>query len=734
MYWFKAVLGAFSLVLFGVTLALGIAAEEPPVSESEPRHYALLVGVSQYPQGVPSLRGPRNDVQLIQRLLLERKFAAKHIQILADGVEGAAGLPTHAAIMNALQRLARQVRSGDFVYLHFSGHGSRQPVTADATEPDGLDEIFLPHDIGRWDGGNHAVRNALVDNEMGKAINRLRERGAFVWAVFDACHSATFARGRGDIDIVPRNVDPGDLGIPETAFAATARSRGAVDASANGFLKSLTALEGSDQGGYVAFYGARPDQIAPDMKLPRNAENSQYYGLLTFTLAKALTEMPEISYRQLNESILQHYSAQFVTSSTPLAEGTHLDAPVFGQTVAPRVRQWPIRVQGEALSLPAGRLHGLDTGAVLAILEKPGDGDDAAKSYLKVRKAGIFQSDVEIFNPNPAKARLVAKDLPPDAYARWIVGQPRLGLRVALPLNRPLDRQKRYSGREQAALGVLKALAKKPAKASTEAAGSASPSTLAIAWVKREQNPDVVLHLDQDQLWLLDSLGGWPPQNGIIPPAITLGDDKGDLQKIVLSHLNTLAKTVNLLRLASEMKAESGEKSLEIRLEHKPGGHGDYQPLAGGNLHTLHPGDKVKITWKNISKKDYQDVTVLLVDGRYGITPISPDYNQLAPGQEAFVEGEINADPPGIERVIAIAVKGEKDAPLSNFSYLAQAALPVKVQAKGVSAMRGSSEYEKRAFEDRLIAAGFGQEKTRGFEATKTGVASMEVLQWRVSQ
>ena len=173
---------------------------------------------------------------------------------------------------------------------------------------------------------------------------------------------------------------------------------------------------------------------------------------------------------------------------------------------------------------------------------------------------------------------MVAKDLPPDAYARWIVGQPRLGLRVALPLNRPLDRQKRYSGREQAALGVLKALAKKPAKASTEAAGSASPSTLAIAWVKREQNPDVVLHLDQDQLWLLDSLGGWPPQNGTIPPAITLGDDKGDLQKIVLSHLNTLAKTVNLLRLASEMKAESGEKSLEIRLEHKPGGHGDYQP------------------------------------------------------------------------------------------------------------------------------------------------------------
>ena len=722
MNWLKT--GWFLVMAFLAIPLSGVAAGETQPPESVTR-YALLVGVSQYPSGVPSLQGPRNDVSLIRDILLERKFAADHIQILADGVESAAGLPTHAAIMNALQGLTQRVRPGDFVYLHFSGHGSRQPVVQDAAEPDGLDEIFLPHDIGQWDGGNHAVQNALVDNDIGKMINRLRERGAFVWAIFDACHSATLTRSG---DVIARNVDPGNLGIPQDAFKALPVSRGGSDAQASGFQKSLAAAQGSGMGGYVAFFGARPDQIAPEMKLPRNSANSQPYGLLTFTLASVLTQSPGITYRQLNESLLREYSVMFVTSSTPLAEGSNLDAPVFGQEVQPPIRQWPIRraAQGDVLSLPAGRLHGLDVGAVLAIVEKPGDPDNAAKGYLKVRTANTFESGVEPYSPDRSKSPLPVNDLPANAYARLITGEPRLNLRVALPLGRPVDKNQRYSGREQAALTAIKALVK-----------PASPKTApAIEWVGRERDPDVVLHLADGKLWLLDSVGAWPPTQGMVPPAIALGDDKADLQKKLLSHLSRLVKAVNLGRIVSEMNSGGGDRNLEIRLDYKPGGQGDYQSLARGNLHTLRPGDQLKITWKNVSK-DFQDVTLLLIDSRYGITPISPDFNRLAPGTEDFREGSMTADPLGIERLIVVAVKSEKDAPLSNFGYLAQEALPPEVQAKGGdgTATRGSAKYETLAFEDRLIAAGFGQEKTRGFEASeKSGVASMDLLQWRVSQ
>ena len=50
----------------------------------------------------------------------------------------------------ALADLAGKVQRDDFVYLHLSGHGAQQPQAKTGNETDGLDEIFLPNDIGKW--------------------------------------------------------------------------------------------------------------------------------------------------------------------------------------------------------------------------------------------------------------------------------------------------------------------------------------------------------------------------------------------------------------------------------------------------------------------------------------------------------------------------------------------------------------------------------------------------------
>jgi len=159
---------------------------------------ALLVGVSSYPT-LPEryrLEGPRNDVQRMRQVLRQRGFAADRIETLADGVPGAAS-PTRINILGALARMAEVVQPGDTVFVHFAGHGSQQPAdrgtAAGRNESNGLHETFLPLDVGRWDGTAHTVTNAIVNFELRAAIDRITDRGAFVWGVFD---------DMGEVDVV----------------------------------------------------------------------------------------------------------------------------------------------------------------------------------------------------------------------------------------------------------------------------------------------------------------------------------------------------------------------------------------------------------------------------------------------------------------------------------------------------------------------------------------------------
>src|SRR5690606_30707049 len=103
------------------------------------------------------------------------------------------GSPTRAAITGELERLGVVVEPGDAVLIVYSGHGARQP-DASGDEADGYDEILLPADIGVWESETSQVENAISDDEIGTYLTRIRERGAFVWVIVDACYSGTVTR------------------------------------------------------------------------------------------------------------------------------------------------------------------------------------------------------------------------------------------------------------------------------------------------------------------------------------------------------------------------------------------------------------------------------------------------------------------------------------------------------------------------------------------------------------
>ena len=88
-------------------------------NEKRGKRYALLIGVGDYSQENFSLKGPRNDVQNIKEVLIERLgFEGSNIMILND--KSSTDLQS---IINEFDSLANIVTSNDTVFIYYAGHG-----------------------------------------------------------------------------------------------------------------------------------------------------------------------------------------------------------------------------------------------------------------------------------------------------------------------------------------------------------------------------------------------------------------------------------------------------------------------------------------------------------------------------------------------------------------------------------------------------------------------------------
>ena len=100
---------------------------------SLPKYHAILVGINSYPR--KPLRGCVRDVRAMHHYLLDNSRKPLHAELLiADGnadveqsslSQESCLRPTYANVTSVLADVARSANSGDFVYIHFSGHGTR---------------------------------------------------------------------------------------------------------------------------------------------------------------------------------------------------------------------------------------------------------------------------------------------------------------------------------------------------------------------------------------------------------------------------------------------------------------------------------------------------------------------------------------------------------------------------------------------------------------------------------
>lgn len=667
-------------------LAIGTVCSTPGFARE---NHAILIGASQYPNLAEEywLVGPANDVDLVRNYLVQNTavpFKPENITLLADGVEGATP-PTLAAIRAAMSDLAARLERDDFVYLHFSGHGTQAPALNPDTELDGLDEVFLPVDIGPWSDTVGTITNALVDDEIGQMIAGLRASGADVWAVFDSCHSGTVTRAAptGDDEVRLRKLSPEALGIPEDAILAAednARSRALpTDPRVQPPSPVDMVVTEAAQGGFVAFYAAQTNETTPEKRMPRGAENRRSQGVFTYTLFETLAARPGITYRQLGQEVLRRYSVNNLARSTPMFEGD-LDAPVFSADAVDHARQWPLQIKDGRASVPAGRLHGLERGVRLAVLASPADPVEAALGFLDIDHADTFSADLTPVAAGALPAPELAA-LPRGAYARMTTEALDFALTVALPDPGTLP----YEALQDAIAVAAKLQLFGPRIALVTAG---KPADIRLATDSTGEHPD--------RLLVLPGTGMMETDVAARPLSIeTDGKTPSELADDLADTFHAIARVQNLMRLGGAYGSDSldVDVTLQTRSPDKPMLH----DVAALPVPQMIPDDEVHILARN-NESQPVDLNVLYIGSDYSIQHMFS--GRLQPG-DRLKQGLLRISDAafGRDRIILLLSPAAKQSAIEDLSFLAQKELPT---------LRDIPDGQPPSFADALGQAGFG--------------------------
>lgn len=139
----------------GIALHIGL-------NRVDPIHYAGWKG---------ELAACENDARDVETIARSQGFVSQSLLTRAA---------TSAALLDGIEKAAKELVEDDFFLLTYSGHGGQiNDVTND--EPDGLDETWVLHD------------REIVDDELYAAWSLFRP-GVRILVLSDSCHSGTMTK------------------------------------------------------------------------------------------------------------------------------------------------------------------------------------------------------------------------------------------------------------------------------------------------------------------------------------------------------------------------------------------------------------------------------------------------------------------------------------------------------------------------------------------------------------
>jgi hypothetical protein len=323
---------AAALVLSGLVTTL--------CAHGQPARHALLIGISDYStSGLHDLPGAREDIRLMREIVRERLgIPETHLHVLLDAQA------THQGIARAFAQLAERVTPGDFVYIHYSGHGSFLPDANDDEWRGGHDQTWVTFGARRPPAPETPVaaeaanldRFDILDDELNQWLAPIAARAGELVYVADACHSATNTRG-----------------------TEAAVIRAAPPATVGEHPLSRVRFQPHPLENAVVIAAARDDQSAHET----TDAQGRSYGVFTWHWASALRQAdPDATWRQLFERARLGVSRTYGQAQHPQLSGVSADRPMAGGQASPRRASVLVRDvdrERNRITLDAGTLSGV---------------------------------------------------------------------------------------------------------------------------------------------------------------------------------------------------------------------------------------------------------------------------------------------------------------------------------------------------------------------------------------
>lgn len=253
---------------------------------------ALICGIN-YTGTSSALKGCLNDAKNMRALLESKGFTE-----IKDVLEKEA---TTAGIIAGLNWLVADVKPGDVILFHYSGHGSQLPS---AKEEDGWEEIICPIDLN-W------VDKVITDDTLRQIFDKV-PNGVNTTLILDCCHSGTMLDQDqtlgGTKDVTkPAKPEKGSRYLkPPAKIRKLLANRELVDWETSKDVNATALL----------IAGCHANQTSADAIIDGIPQ-----GAATASLLKTVGENSSISYRSLATS-MQQYMVEKKFKQVPQLDGS----------------------------------------------------------------------------------------------------------------------------------------------------------------------------------------------------------------------------------------------------------------------------------------------------------------------------------------------------------------------------------------------------------------------------